>query len=483
MLRQILSFHRWTKLLSLVVLAGCLGMTTSAFSQLYQSDINRWKSQDSLDAPASGSILFTGDSHIRYWRTLASDYSDYKVIQRGFGGSHLEHLSNYIQDIILPYNPSAIVMSSGTNDLGDGELAPEVIADFDTFVSAVHAVQPDVEIIYLGMMPTPARQNNAIAQASVNTINQAIASRAAANPKFHYVDLPSAFFAQNPYNDPAFTSLFVADGVHLSPQGYTLVNSQLRPELEAIIAPNKVFAPNPNTAQPGSKILFDFGPNNRNQGEHTLGPDANGNTWNNWHAANGGIPINAGEHIGNLVDTTNRPTGIDLTITGGFAARGIRHGGLRAPEQALLGDFAIATATEDYFSANSNGGSFMLDGLNPNFTYNFRFFGSQNTTITQLTRYTVVGANRKEATLQISGADIGNDGIYDGNDSEITTISGIRPDEFGQIFIDLSGVTASSAYLNAMEIRVSVPEPSAAVSVFFSVATLIASSARSSNHN
>jgi hypothetical protein len=57
--------------------------------------------------------------------------------------------------------------------------------------------------------------------------------------------------------------------------------------------------------------------------------------------------------------------------------------------------------------------------------------------------------------------------VYDGNDDEVVTISGVRPDQFGQVFIDLTLKSGSFAYLNAMQVTatadVSVPEPSAMV--------------------
>lgn len=441
-----------------------------AYSQAFQADINRWVAQDALDHPASGSILFTGSSSIRRWEQLALDFADYKVIQRGFGGSQFEQLNGFVNDIVLPYAPSAIVVWEGTNDINSGESGAEVLADYENFVNAVHAAQPDVEIFYLGIMPTPGRQSN---QPNETIANNGIASMAADpnNAKLHFIDLPAAFGTLNPYNDPAFTSLFV-DSIHLNRQGYDFWSSIIRPQIESVIAPNKVFVANTATPLAGTRILFDFGPSNPQDGTHTLGPDSNGNIWNNWHQAEGNVAVNAGEHLPNLVDDTGQSTGIDLTITGGFATNGKPQGGLRMPDANLLGDLAIDSATQDYFFSSADNqpgggnddrpGGFMLNGFDPNSTYNFRFFGSRNTTTRRSTEYLVTGANSKAETLQTSGPNIGADGIYDGNDDEIITVAGIRPDSFGQIFVDMTVVEGTFGYLNAMEINVLIPEPSTA---------------------
>lgn len=445
-------------------------LATSASAQPFVGDINRWVAQDALDSPTPGSILFTGSSSIRRYEQLALDFADYNVIQRGFGGSQFEDLNGYVDEIVLPYSPSAVVIWEGTNDIASGETGNEVFADYQAFVDLVHTAQPAVEIFYLGIMPTPGRF---ALEAENTSANSQIAGFAAANEKLHYVDLPAAFNALDPPSGTGFTSLF-ADAIHLNREGYELWTSVIRPQVEAVIAPNKVFTPNPNTPQPGKRLLFDFGPSNPEDGDPTVGPDANGAIWNNWHPAEGNVAVNAGEHLGNLVDTEGAATGIDLTITGGFATNGKLQGGLLSPDAGLLGDLAVATATQDYFFSSADGlqgggnddrpGGFMLDGLDPNLAYDFRFFGSRNTTQSRETEYRVTGANTDAGVLLTSGVNIGVDGAYDGNDDEIVSVTGIQPDEFGQVFVDITLKRGTFAYLNAMEVTVAVPEPATAAS-------------------
>ena len=255
----------------------------------WEGDIGRWKAEDKLDPPAPGAILFVGSSSIRRWEQLTQDFADYRVIQRGFGGAQFDDLNKYAGDIVLPYEPAAIVVWVGTNDLAAGADGDEVFADFQQFVTTVQEAQPSVEIFYLGIMPTPGREGN---RPQEDIANRQIAAMAYGNPKLHYIDLPAAFAQLEPYRGEAFLNQFV-DSIHLSRDGYEFWTSIIRPKLEAVVAPNKVFTPNPKTPKPGSRILFDFGPSNAEDGDQTLSPDSNGNHWNNWHKAEGGVPVNA----------------------------------------------------------------------------------------------------------------------------------------------------------------------------------------------
>ena len=99
----------------------------------------------------------------------------------------------------------------------------------------------------------------------------------------------------------------------------------------------------------------------------------------------------------------------------------------------------------------------MIDGLDPNLAYDFHFFGSRNNAESRITEYEVTGANQATATLQTSGTDIAHGGIYDGNDDTFASLAGIRPDAFGQVFVDLTLLEGTYAYINAMDVVVRQP--------------------------
>jgi lysophospholipase L1-like esterase len=444
------------------------GATVPALPPVAINDgINRWTAQDALDPVAPGGVLFVGSSSIRRWETLARDFSDYRIVQRGFGGSQFSDLNPIVNRIVTPYQPSAIVVFEGTNDIRvGGKTGEQVFADFQTFVSTVRAQQPAVPICYIGITPVPSFFNNPDHNPRRITANSLIKAHCESNPalNLHFFNTNALLDDLQQNNNAEWLTYFV-DDTHLNRKGYAHFTSVIRPALAAVLAPNKTVTANPNALVAGEKLFFDFGPSDLVNGDATTAPDGNGNHWNNWHLTNGGNVINSGEHLAGLVRSTGSNTGIRMIMTGGFQCNGkAPTGGLFAPQAGLLGELAVETATEDFFYSSANDindaisddvpGGFMLEGLNPALQYEFRFHGARSNAETRITKYDVSGANSGTANLVTSGTGIGSTG-GDNNDDEVAVIGGIRPDAFGQVFVDLTLVQGSFAYVTAMQITAS----------------------------
>lgn len=432
-------------------------------------DVDRWTFQDGVDPVTPGGVLFVGSSSIRRWENLTKDFADYRIVQRGFGGSQFSDLNPIVNRIVTPYQPSAIVVFEGTNDIrAGGKTGEQVFADFQTFVSSVRASQPNVPICYIGITPVPSFFVDPNHDPRRRTANSLIKAYCESDPNLKlYFFNTNALLDDLHDNNPAEWNTYFVDDTHMNRKGYAHFTSVIRPALQAIVAPNKTFTANPNTLVAGEKLFFDFGPSDFSTGDPTNGPDANGNRWNNWYPTNGGININAGEHLAKLVRSTGTNTGIRMTMSGGFLCNGkANFGGLFGPQQGLLGELATETATEDFFYISANDindatsddapGGFMLEGLDPALSYEFRFLGARNNTQTRITKYDVYGSNTGTTNLTTSGAGIGNAGA-DVNDDEVAVISGIRPDAFGQVWVDLTLVQGDFAYINAMKITASTP--------------------------
>lgn len=203
-------------------------------------------------------------------------------------------------------------------------------------------------------------------------------------------------------------------------------------------------------------FLVDFGRHDGTNGNATASPDVNGNYWNNLSSRIDSAVTN-GTKIANMISTSNGTSSIGLEITNaGWTANGILNGGLTNPSPALLGDFAIATATQDYFFTPTNA-SFKLTGLNSGKTYTLRFFGSRLDTVNRLTTYSV-GTNSVE--LLVGGPTSGISAT-NRNDHATVSLSGLIPDINGEITVTISNKAGANAHLNIMEITEVTLESSA----------------------
>src|SRR4051812_26596626 len=75
----------------------------------FEPEIVAFEEADKKMPPPTGAVLFLGSSSIRMWTTVAQDFPELKVINRGFGGSQIADSVRLVPRIVLPYKPRLIV--------------------------------------------------------------------------------------------------------------------------------------------------------------------------------------------------------------------------------------------------------------------------------------------------------------------------------------------------------------------------------------
>ncbi len=125
----------------------------------WEGDIARFEQADAQSPPPRGAVVFVGSSSIRMWESLASDFPDQVVINRGFGGSEVRDSTWYADRIVLPYKPRLVVFYAGDNDLNAGRTPQQVRDDFVAFVSRVRKGLPNARIAYISIKPSPRARN------------------------------------------------------------------------------------------------------------------------------------------------------------------------------------------------------------------------------------------------------------------------------------------------------------------------------------
>lgn len=201
-------------------------------------------------------------------------------------------------------------------------------------------------------------------------------------------------------------------------------------------------------------LYFDFGSQTDGRGSLTEGPDANNHYWNN-------ITNNDGNYAAintvysSLVNSENTSVTYELTLNSRFSTNGQSGGGgLLEPQEELLKDFAVASATEDYFFIESgeNNSSFTFSNLDPKKAYKFYAFGSRSTTQTRTAYYTMTGLNLYQGELQTSGTNCGGEGINQ-NIQNICESELIYPDDAGNIKFTVSRKNGDYIALNVLKVE------------------------------
>lgn len=209
--------------------------------QLY-TEIGKAKSEDplvweeaiaALESNTSGScnpgecVLFVGSSSIRLWDSLAADMAPIPVIQHGFGGAKLNDLVHYAGRLVTPYQPRAVVVFAGTNDIDPAaSKSPEVLlASYQALVSKIRAAQPSVPIYYIGITPSPLRWSVWPLAQQTNALMEAWSGN---DTNLHFIDTSEGLLGANGEPD---RDNYIFDGLHLSAQGYGVWTEIIRPQL------------------------------------------------------------------------------------------------------------------------------------------------------------------------------------------------------------------------------------------------------------
>jgi len=205
----------------------CVRESTGLTPEVWETAIEDYEASDAQSPPAAGSIVFVGSSSIVLWDTLGEDMAPMPTLNRAFGGSVIAHVTHFADRIVLPYEPSAIVLYAGDNDIPFGLSADCVLRDFEAFVERVHATASDTPIYFISIKPSPSRMEF---WGDMERANQLIEARTTTNPALHFIDVSQAMLDEQgqPRGD-----LFLADGLHMTAAGYRLWTSIVRPRLAA----------------------------------------------------------------------------------------------------------------------------------------------------------------------------------------------------------------------------------------------------------
>lgn len=202
-------------------------LLASSSPDYWAGEISEFERQDVSNPPPKGGIVFVGGRDVRLWETLGEDMAPLQVLNRGFGGAYLDHLTYFAARIIKPYRPRAVVVIAGAEDMADvqGRTPEELLEGFKVFLSALRAHEVSAPVIFVSIRPSPMRAARWFGAKRANGLIEAFA---AARDDVIYLDVASLMFTAD---EEMRDEIFRWDGLSLSPEGYSLLTSRLKPLL------------------------------------------------------------------------------------------------------------------------------------------------------------------------------------------------------------------------------------------------------------
>jgi lysophospholipase L1-like esterase len=217
----------------LLIIALCsLSVSNTQTEQAEENEAARWEQPirtfedwDRKNSFPSEAVLFVGSSSIRLWPTREC-FSQFDVINRGFGGSKISDVVYFAERIVLPYKPKVIVFYAGDNDIAGGKAAKKVFEDYQKFVGIVKKQLPMTRIIFISIKPSGSRWSLWNAMKNANKMIEDFSQK---DERLYYFDSGTPLLDNTGRpND----ELFLSDRLHLNDKGYTLWTKLLTPVIK-----------------------------------------------------------------------------------------------------------------------------------------------------------------------------------------------------------------------------------------------------------
>ncbi|MDO4321640.1 MAG: GDSL-type esterase/lipase family protein [Lachnospiraceae bacterium] len=165
-------------------------------------------------------IILAGSSSMEYWTSAASAFSPYKILNMGIAGTKVCHWEQLYTSLIVKYNPKAVVLYVGTNDIGEGMIrgiGAKTAANTRKLIQKIQKALPDTKIYYVSICPSIKRSD---AWDEICICNKTMKAYCADQENLYYIDVASYMLKNGKPN----SALYREDHLHLNDKGYKIWN-------------------------------------------------------------------------------------------------------------------------------------------------------------------------------------------------------------------------------------------------------------------
>jgi len=182
----------------------------------YEEEVKSLEKRKTYEKANPG-VIFYGSSSIRLWTGIEDDFLNNKVTNLGFGGSTLAACVWFFERIMFQYNPKALVVYAGDNDLGDGRTPEEIFIFFQQLMVKANQRFNSLPCFFISLKPSISRWHMADQFKYTNNLIESEIIRL--NCNWHFIDVFKKMLDKSGNPNPLY---FDNDGLHLSKEGYKL---------------------------------------------------------------------------------------------------------------------------------------------------------------------------------------------------------------------------------------------------------------------
>lgn len=192
----------------------------------WEETIKNFEKADQQNPPKEGVILFTGSSSVVMYEDLEKDFPNHNVLNRGFGGSQFSDLIYYTNRVIYPYKPSKIFIYEGDNDIAEGKLPKDVLAEAIELRKEIAKKLPGVPVVFISPKPSVARWG---IKDKYEEVNKGLKAYADKTKNTMFADVWTAMLDEN---GKVYDHIFIEDNLHMNPEGYAIWKRVLEPYMD-----------------------------------------------------------------------------------------------------------------------------------------------------------------------------------------------------------------------------------------------------------
>lgn len=212
----------------------------SASAESDWANIERYNADNQLiisnpDKPAD-LVVFLGNSITDYWPGVHPDFfADNNFVGRGISGQTTYQFLVRFRNDVVALRPAAVVINGGINDIAQNNYVYNEDITFGNLVSMAEIANANgIKVIMTSILPSNRcywRQDITDVAPKVASLNARIKEYAKQHG-YAYID----YFTPMVYGeDGAINPAYSSDGVHPSPEGYTVMEQTALPIIKSTL--------------------------------------------------------------------------------------------------------------------------------------------------------------------------------------------------------------------------------------------------------